>query len=98
MIIMIVNLTHLVKLVSYNRFSKIDVYLKTKHLPPVDIYTGFRVNNQYTYEYAYMRFTSQKLNKTRECRFRVHVNVILNIQTEFDNAFSSSKVVTCSRM
>ena len=31
-----------------------------------------------------------------ECRFRVHVNIILNIQTEHEKAFVSSKVVTCS--
>ena len=37
-------------------------------------------------------------NEMLECRFRVHVNVILNIQTQHKKAFFSSKVVTCSRM
>ena len=41
-----------------------------------------------------MCFLRHKIsNKTCECRFRVHVNDILNIQTEFDKVFVSSKVV-----
>ena len=44
-------------------------------------------------------FLRHKLsNDTPEWRFRVHVNVIVNIQTEHEKVFVSSEVVTCSGM
>ena len=54
------------------------------------------VNRRKTMPTCCLRHTIS--NETLEWRFRVHVNVILNIQTEHENVYVSSKVVTCSSM
>ena len=47
-------------------------------------------------EYAYMKSCQQRWSETLKNRFCVIVNVIHNIQTEHDENFISSAVVTSS--
>ena len=47
-------------------------------------------------EYAFMKSCQQGWSETLKDLFCVYVNVIHNIQTEHDDNFISSAVVTCS--
>ena len=78
-------------------FRKLTSCFKTKNLLP-DIMDEIKfvltVSRRKNMPACYIRHTIS--NGTRGSRFRVHVNVTLNLQTEHDKPFISSKVVNCS--